>query len=1004
MVLFAREEKEDCARTVYLNETLHNEPFPPNLVRNQKYSLWNFAPLVLYEQFKFFFNLYFLLVALSQFIPALRIGYLFTYFAPLAFVLAVTIGKEAADDYKRSKRDKEANSQLYSKIGIGGSHLIPSSDIKVGDLISVSKDQRVPADGILLQTTESSGSCFIRTDQLDGETDWKLKVAIPYTQRLPSENSLLDLRGFVYAEAPQKDIHSFVGNFNVTSQSGDYTEALNVENVVWMNTVIASGAVIFLVIYTGVQTRAVMNTSFPKTKVGLLDLQINRLSKVLALVTLVLSIAMVALNEFRGNWLTYLFRFLILFSSIIPISLRVNLDMGKTVYSTQIMRDPSIPETVVRTSTIPEELGRIGYLLTDKTGTLTQNEMELKRLHLGTLSYSGESMDDLRNLLEAAVNQRAVSANDHSFRHKKTRDIGSRILDTVLALVLCHNVTPVVANDDSICFQASSPDEIAIVKWAELVGLTLYFRDRNSIRIQARNGDIMDFDILEIFPFTSETKRMGIVVREVSNGEITFYEKGADSIMAKLVVANDWLEEECGNMAREGLRTLVFGRKRLSEELFSAFQSSYSRAKINIHERNESMTRIVKEFLECDLELLGISGVEDKLQASSEDVKYTLELLRNAGLRVWMLTGDKIETATCIAVSSKLVSRNQAIHEIAQLNDPAKAADELNHLQMHPDSCLILDGESLQLFIQRYCEEFLEIATRLPTVVCCRCSPTQKAEVTRLIKSYTGLRTCAIGDGGNDVSMIQAAHVGIGIVGKEGKQASLAADFSIPQFSHLTRLLLWHGRNSYKRSAKLSQFVIHRGLIISIMQAVFSAIFYFAPIALYQDVDEDTAILYPELYKELRKGRALSFKTFFVWLSVSVYQGGAIMLLATWLFEDEFVNIVSISFTALVFNELLMVALEINRWHIYMIYSEIITFTLYIASMWFLKSDFGKLYYLYFLTDRELTPSCVDMTFILTSKFVWKTAVITTVSSLPLYILKFAKWKWSPPNYTKLAG
>lgn len=168
------------------------------------------------------------------------------------------------------------------------------------------------------------------------------------------------------------------------------------------------------------------------------------------------------------------------------------------------------------------------------------------------------------------------------------------------------------------------------------------------------------------------------------------------------------------------------------------------------------------------------------------------------------------------------------------------------------------------------------IAVRLPAVVCCRCSPTQKAEVAKLIKQYTGRRICAIGDGGNDVSMIQAAHVGVGIVGKEGKQASLAADFSINQFSFLTKLLLWHGRNSYKRSAKLSQFVIHRGLIISIIQAVFSAIFYFAPIALYQgmlvvgystiytmapvfslvldkDVSEDVALLYPELYKDLIK-------------------------------------------------------------------------------------------------------------------------------------------------------
>ena len=201
-----------------------------------------------------------------------------------------------------------------------------------------------------------------------------------------------------------------------------------------------------------------------------------------------------------------------------------------------------------------------------------------------------------------------------------------------------------------------------------------------------------------------------------------------------------------------------------------------------------------------------------------------------------------------------------------------------------------------QLCLNLFKNEFVEIATKLSAVVACRCSPTQKADVARLIRKYTKKRVCCIGDGGNDVSMIQAADVGkslsfsnclginysnvillgVGIVGKEGKQASLAADFSVTQFSFLTKLLLWHGRNSYRRSAKLAQFVIHRGLIISIMQAVFSAIFYFAPIALYQgwlmvgyatvytmapvfslvldrDVNEDLALLYPELYKELTK-------------------------------------------------------------------------------------------------------------------------------------------------------
>ena len=243
------------------------------------------------------------------------------------------------------------------------------------------------------------------------------------------------------------------------------------------------------------------------------------------------------------------------------------------------------------------------------------------------------------------------------------------------------------------------------------------------------------------------------------------------------------------------------------------------------------------------------------------------------------------------------------------------------------NTVLVIDGDSLTICLREFQQEFLELACQAPSVICCRCSPTLKAKMVTLMKEYTGKRTAAIGDGGNDVSMIQAADVGIGIVGKEGKQASLAADFSILQFSFVLRLMLWHGRNAYKRSARLAQFVIHRGLIISVIQAVFSAIFFYAAIPIYsgwlmvgyatfytmfpvfsivldEDVDVSKVFLYPELYHELQKGRPLSYKIFYKYVAISVYQGGVIMILAIVLFENNFVNIVAITFTALIFSEL----------------------------------------------------------------------------------------------------
>jgi phospholipid-translocating ATPase len=157
---------------------------------------------------------------------------------------------------------------------------------------------------------------------------------------------------------------------------------------------------------------------------------------------------------------------------------------------------------------------------------------------------------------------------------------------------------------------------------------------------------------------------MGIIVRDRSSGVTTFVQKGADVVMSKIVQKNDWLDEETGNMAREGLRTLVVGRKRLTDENYAAFDAKYREAQlVTGDERTDAMRAVVQEYLESDLELLALTGVEDKLQ---DDVKSTLELMRNAGLKIWMLTGDKIETATNIAVSSKLVSRNQYIHQVAK--------------------------------------------------------------------------------------------------------------------------------------------------------------------------------------------------------------------------------------------------------------------------------------------------------------------------------------------------
>ncbi|GME56868.1 phospholipid-translocating p-type ATPase [Neofusicoccum parvum] len=474
-------------RTVAVGQ-IQTTKFPPNAVSNAKYTPWSFLPRTLYNEFSFFFNMYFLLVALSQVIPALRIGYLSTYIAPLAFVISITLGKEAIDDIHRRRRDAEANSEPYTvlrfddpSMGSGASAgagskrnklrrkskmnrpsrmsdaaaeeerldgtgrptasvseiVKPSKDLKVGDILKLGKDQRVPADLVILAAyvsdnaiqepqapelpvsaeanlidtdgddaghaqnaseaqkdnaasgNDSTGEAFIRTDQLDGETDWKLRLASSLTQSL-DVSEFTRLR--IVAGKPDKKVNDFVGTVELLpKQKGGYdphddesvaenakSAPLTIDNTAWANTVLASSSTVLgVVVYTGPETRQALSTSPSRSKVGLLELEINSLTKILCFLTLALSFILVALKGFDAEtgrpWYVSVMRFLILFSTIVPISLRVNLDMGKSVYARFIEKDQGIPGTIVRTSTIPEDLGRVEYLLSDKTGTLTQN-------------------------------------------------------------------------------------------------------------------------------------------------------------------------------------------------------------------------------------------------------------------------------------------------------------------------------------------------------------------------------------------------------------------------------------------------------------------------------------------------------------------------------------------------------------------------------------------------------------------------------------------------------
>lgn len=890
------------------------EKYCRNIICNQKYSVISFFPLVFLDQVKHFLNVFFLFVMLSQNFKSVQVSHPFTSLFPWLLVQVLVCVKEGYDDFKRYRRDKEANDKLCTRYTTEGQIRVPASELAVGDLILVSKDERIPADVLFLKACESSESFFVRTDQLDGETDWKIKFPLPATDRSRSFREAAEKYFEVIAEAPSKEIYSFNGRVVIDKSVYKVQE----ENMLWMNMVVASGRGLCVVVYTGKDTRSAMNTTQARSKFGLIDEELNFYTKILCCTSFSIAVLFTVLRGNISMWYITFIRFLIIFSSAIPISLRVNIDWARLVYAKRIERDAGA-SIIVRNSAIPEELGRISYLLTDKTGTLTKNEMEIKKMHTGDLCYTTDFVQELQQMIAEP---------------KIPSDYSAKAL--LLAMCLCNNVIPCKENE-ALGYISSSPDEMAMVRWAEQIGITLWGREMQSIEVKMADGHIEKYGLLHTIRFTSETKRMGVVIEE-ENG-CYLYMKGADSVMKELLEEKDWVEEVAEAMAKEGLRTMVFGCRKISEEELAELKAT-------------------GYISENGLNALGVTGVEDKLQ---NNIRISLETLRNAGIKVWMLTGDKVETAKCVALSSRLFAKYQKITMITEVQTRQDAESALQKIQRAKD-CLVIDGVSLRILMEIYPTRFIEEACKLTALACCRCSPTQKAEIAKSISKITKKRVCCIGDGGNDVSMIQQANIGIGIVGKEGRQASLAADFSVNEFQNIVNLILWHGRNSYKNTSKLAQFIIHRGVTLGVAQGIFSSLFCFCPIFIYQgkisigyvtfytffpvfsivlsqDITKKVANKFPELYMDISGGGMLNNNTFSTWMFMGYYQGITIMLLALFFFENMLIHLVSITFSCLVLNELLMVFLFVSKIHKAMIVGQSFSILMYFLSFKLLSDE-----------------------------------------------------------------
>ena len=692
--------------------------------------MYSLIPMVLFNQFKFFSNLFFLLIAISQIFPPLRVGFLFSYVAPLTFVLVITLMKEAVDDYKRYKKDMEQNTQKFIKLTKTGEISLTSAEISVGDLIKIHQNERIPADMVLIYTSDKSKTIFLRTDQLDGETDWKLRKPVQLTQEMNDVKRFINDTAHIIADPPNKEIYKFEGNFVMKVMNSEKKESLSLEQTMWANTVLASSMAIGVVIYTGNETRAQKNSSQPETKFGALDLEINAISKALFIFMGFCAVVIVGMNGFEGPLsvnLINIFRFVLLLSSIIPISLRVNLDFAKIVYSFNISNDSNIPGTIARNSTIPEELGRIQFLFTDKTGTLTKNEMVFKQICFESGVFTYETVDQISAILldeckksngplkdyeDNLVNASNLEGNQKRRFRRKGNCV---IRDCITALGVCHNVTPVYDNQIKE-YQASSPDEVALVKFADSLGIKLESRTQNTMTILNAADKKEEYEILANFPFSSETKRMGILVKHVESNRLIFYLKGAEVVMEEKVQENSqgFLRENCESLASSGLRTLVISQKYLTWDEYETWKRKYEFAKTEMENREEKV-RMVVEQLEKSMEFLAVTGVEDKLQ---DDVSEAIESLRNAGVKIWMLTGDKVETATCIAISTGLKTKEDKLFFMKEMKDSKDIEAALNEFEEKTKTILVIDGVTLTRVLNPDIEKsFFDIASKVSNYI-----------------------------------------------------------------------------------------------------------------------------------------------------------------------------------------------------------------------------------------------------------------------------------------------
>uniref|UniRef100_A0A7N6AGJ7 Phospholipid-transporting ATPase n=1 Tax=Anabas testudineus TaxID=64144 RepID=A0A7N6AGJ7_ANATE len=984
------DERRVDSRTIFVGHRSgpNNEAFIPpkfcdNRIVSSKYTVWNFLPKNLFEQFRRIANFYFLIIFLVQ----VMTGFVSVTNAT-DFVLFL-----GYEDWLRHKADSEVNKYPVTVLEDGRRIRKESEKIKVGDVVEVEEDETFPCDLILLQSSRDDGTCFVTTASLDGESNHKTHYTVP-----DAEKDLETLNATIECEQPQPDLYKVCGCF-VTNLS----DVLNTQKI--------SG----VAVYTGMETKMALNYQGKSQKRSAVEKSINAF--LLVYLCILVSKALVCTtlkyvwqskpgqdepwynektqrekdtNQYLKMFTDFL-SFMVLFNFIIPVSMYVTVEMQKFLGSLFItwdkdFFDPEIKEgALVNTSDLNEELGQVEYVFTDKTGTLTQNNMEFIECCIDGIQYSyhdnssevdGFCVTDGPEREELFLRALCLC---HTVQVKESTEQGQDQVDGLTDQV--DGLEVLQPPQEQRGFIASSPDEVALVKGAMRYGFTFLGLESKTMKILNSNNDIEMYELLHVLNFDPVRRRMSVIVRSRS-GETLLFCKGADSSIFPRVRQEEVerIRMHVERNATEGYRTLCVAYKYLSADEYAQADAGLREARLALQDRDEKLMAVYNQ-VETDMSLIGATAVEDRLQ---EQAAETMEALQGAGMKVWVLTGDKMETAKSTCYACRLFQRNTELLELTvrTLEDGGRRREERLHellIEYHKkavqdappvragvtrswssasqDYGFIIDGATLSMVLNSasdsnsslYKNLFLQICQNCTAVLCCRMAPLQKAQIVKMVKNSKGSPiTLSIGDGANDVSMILEAHVGIGIKGKEGRQAVRNSDYAIPKLKHLKKLLLAHGHLYYVRIAHLVQYFFYKNLCFILPQflyqffcgysqqplydaaylTMYNICFTSMPILAYSLLEQHICIGAlldnATLYRQIAKNAMLRWGPFIYWTLLGTFHGLVFFFGVRFLFSNPALqdngqvfgnwSYGTIVFTVLVFTVTLKLALDTRHW------------------------------------------------------------------------------------------